>query len=183
MSGFLAALEGRWRPILLTAVFTGLRASELRGLRWEDVDLVKGELHVRQRADRYNQMGRPKSEAGERTVPLTPSVVNMLREHKLASPTKDGLVFPSATGNVLSLVNVVEFGLKPAMIRRPDQAHARRRGSPDRQGWSAGLASQVHRLACAAALLCVVVHQSRRRRRPRPAADSRAKAARAFERS
>jgi integrase len=32
MSRFLAALEGRWRPILLTAVFpTGLRASELRG--------------------------------------------------------------------------------------------------------------------------------------------------------
>ena len=68
----MAVLQGRWRPILQTAVFTGLRASELRGLRWEDVDLVKCELHVRQRADRYNQIGRPKSEAGERTVPLTP---------------------------------------------------------------------------------------------------------------
>jgi integrase len=32
-------LEGRWRPLILTALFTGLRASELRGLRWEDVDL------------------------------------------------------------------------------------------------------------------------------------------------
>ena len=41
----------------------------------------------------------------------------LLREHKLASPTKAGLVFSSATGNVLNLVNVVEFGLKPAMIR------------------------------------------------------------------
>ena len=26
-------LKGRWRPILMTAIFTGLRASELRGLR------------------------------------------------------------------------------------------------------------------------------------------------------
>src|SRR6516165_9948976 len=45
----------RWRPLLLTAIFTGLRASELRGLRWSDVDLKGGELHVRQRADRYGK--------------------------------------------------------------------------------------------------------------------------------
>ena len=50
-------LQGRSRPLLLTAIFTGLRASELRGLRWSDVDLKDGELHVRQRADRYNEMG------------------------------------------------------------------------------------------------------------------------------
>ena len=30
---------GRWRPLLVVAAFTGLRASELRGLRWKDVDL------------------------------------------------------------------------------------------------------------------------------------------------
>src|SRR5262249_50250294 len=30
---FLGALSGRYRPLLLTATFTGLRASELRGLR------------------------------------------------------------------------------------------------------------------------------------------------------
>jgi integrase len=51
----IGELEGRWRPLILTAFFAGLRASELRGLRWEDVDLDKRELHVRQRADRYNK--------------------------------------------------------------------------------------------------------------------------------
>jgi integrase len=40
--------------LLLTAALTGLRASELRGLRWSDVDLKTAELHVRQRAGRYN---------------------------------------------------------------------------------------------------------------------------------
>jgi integrase len=54
----------RWRPLLLTAIFTGLRASELRGLRWPDVDLKRGELHVRQRADRYSTVGLPR-QAGE----------------------------------------------------------------------------------------------------------------------
>ena len=57
----LDVLVGRWRPIILTAIFTGLRASELRGLRWADVDLKRGELHVRQRADRFNAIGQPKS--------------------------------------------------------------------------------------------------------------------------
>jgi integrase len=65
----------RHRVLLLTAIFTGLRASELRGLLWDDVDLKRGELHVRRRADRYGKFGRPKSEAGERTVPLPPMVI------------------------------------------------------------------------------------------------------------
>ena len=44
---------------------------------WERTEeLPKRELHVRQRADRYNRIGPPKSEAGERTVPLTPHVVD-----------------------------------------------------------------------------------------------------------
>jgi len=76
----LAAAKPRWRALLVTAVFSGLRASELRGLRWEDVDLKKSELRVRQRADFYNQIGKPKSRAGSRTIPIGPMVVNTLRE-------------------------------------------------------------------------------------------------------
>ena len=56
----LAAATGRKRAIIITATFTGLRASELRGLRWIDVDLKRGELHVRQRVDRYNHFDAPK---------------------------------------------------------------------------------------------------------------------------
>ena len=108
IKAIVEAAKGRWRPILLTAIFTGLRASELRGLRWADVDLDKRELHVRQRADRYNVMGKPKSESGERTVPLTPIVVNTLREWKLACPKSSlGLVFPTGAGRVENHANIV----------------------------------------------------------------------------
>src|SRR5262245_50072657 len=75
----LAAAPERARPLLVTAALTGLRASELRGLAWNDVDLKRGELHVRQRADRYGVLGRPKSRAGQRTIPLGPMVVNTLK--------------------------------------------------------------------------------------------------------
>ena len=42
----IANAQGRWRPLLITAIFTGLRASELRGLRWEDVDFNANKIHV-----------------------------------------------------------------------------------------------------------------------------------------
>jgi len=36
---------GRWRPLIIAAIFTGMRASELRGLPWRDVDLDAGIIH------------------------------------------------------------------------------------------------------------------------------------------
>lgn len=48
-----AAKDSKRRALLLVVALTGLRASELRGLRWGDVDLNARELHVRQRADRF----------------------------------------------------------------------------------------------------------------------------------
>jgi len=97
--------------------FTGLRASELRGLRWEDVDLKRGEIHVRQRADRYGKIGRTKSEAGERTVPLPPLVVSTLREHRLACPNSAlGLAFPNSKGSIDHRNSIVERGLHPAQV-------------------------------------------------------------------
>jgi integrase len=104
MRAIIGQLHGRWRPLFLTAIFTGLRASELRGLRWQDVDLRAGELHVRQRADRYSEIGAPKSKAGIRTVPLPPLLLNVLREWRLQSPHE--LVFATRNGRVDRLSNI-----------------------------------------------------------------------------
>jgi integrase len=113
----VACLQGRWRPLLLTAIFCGLRASELRGLRWQDIDFAKHEIRVCQRADRYNKIGPPKSEAGSRTVPVPPLVLNALREWRLACPKGDlDLAFPTRIGTVESLGNIVDRGLKPAQV-------------------------------------------------------------------
>jgi integrase len=109
--------KGPWRPLLITAIFTGLRASELRGLRWCDVDLKANELHVRQRADRFNEIGEPKSEAGTRTVPFGKFVSNTLKEWKLACPKGDlDLVFPTGAGGIENLSNIINRGLKPAQV-------------------------------------------------------------------
>jgi integrase len=103
--------------LLLTAIFTGLRISELRGLRWDDVDLKRAELHVRQRADRYNAIGKPKSVAGERVIPLPPMLVSTLRKWRLACPNGElGLVFPAVEGSVESYVNITRHALIPTLV-------------------------------------------------------------------
>lgn len=126
----LGAATGRWRPLLLVASLCGLRASELRGLPWSDVDFKKGELHVRQRADRYNVIGPPKSESGERTVPIPAETLKALREWKLVCPRRDTgrkdakgkaitelyLVFPNGSGHIEQHANIAQRGLAPAWI-------------------------------------------------------------------
>jgi integrase len=152
-------LKDRRRELLLTAIFTGLRSSELRGLRWGDIDLKRAVLHVRQRADRYRQMGRPKSAAGERTIPLPPLLLNTLREWKLACPKSErDLAFCNGHGNPDDWKEIVHDSYRPAQV-------AARGGQRQRAG-------EVRRPARAAAFLRELVHQPARRWRPRTSAQA-----------
>lgn len=133
VKALVAALAGRWRPLLLTVIFSGLRSSELRGLRWQDVDLDGRTLSVRQRADEFRKIGRPKSEAGERTIPIPPIVINALKGWRLAynrpvtgrdndgKPLREDarpghLIFANGTGQGESHANIINRGLVPSMI-------------------------------------------------------------------
>jgi integrase len=114
----IACLTDRRRPLILTAIFTGLRSSELLGLRWADIDLKKGRLQVQQRADRYGKIGPPKSDAGSRDIPLPPFLVNTLREWKLACPKGErDLAFPNIRGGLDHWSSVVMRSFRPAQVR------------------------------------------------------------------
>jgi integrase len=111
IQAILTAAAGRWRPLLITATFTGLRSSELRGLPWGDVDFERRVIHIRQRADQWGEMGAPKSAAGDREIPMSPMVVNALRDWRLACPKgAQALVFPNGKGNVENHANIAERG-------------------------------------------------------------------------
>jgi integrase len=83
---FLASLEGEhYGTALLVSLSTGLRRGEVLGLRWQDVDLEDGTLHVRQtltsvRGQVY--LGPPKTPTSIRDVPLYPAVVSALQAHR-----------------------------------------------------------------------------------------------------
>lgn len=100
--------------MLIVSAVCGLRASELRGLRWQDVNFGAGEIRVCQRADTYNEIGEPKSAAGLRKIPAGPMVINALRQWRLTCPIgEQNLVFPNRSGNVEAHGNIVKRHFKP----------------------------------------------------------------------
>jgi integrase len=117
ISGATARKSRLWRALTLVAIFCGLRASELRGLRWADVDLDGRLINVTQRADASHNIGKLKSKAAYRSLRLSPLVLNALREWKLACPKGDlDLVFPNGLGKVESYANLIDRGFGPIQI-------------------------------------------------------------------
>lgn len=108
-----AASGPRERALLLTLALTGVRSSELRGLRWGDIDLRAGQLRIHQRVDCYGTVGAPKSATSVRSVPLDRGMlIPALKAWKIASPPGD-LVFPFNHHQILRFLRpaVDKYGL------------------------------------------------------------------------
>jgi integrase len=84
----LAATPAQDRAAWTVLVLTGIRRGELRGLRWSDVDLDAGVIHVETGEGFKVTKGRR-----NRKVPCGPTLAAALREHRLATGRRDGLVF------------------------------------------------------------------------------------------
>jgi integrase len=81
-----AKMTNNYIPVLI-AVTTGLRRGEVLALRWQDVDLDKGTLAVRQTLQQTKAglaFKEPKSQKSRRVVALPPILVEELRKHRTA---------------------------------------------------------------------------------------------------
>ena len=82
----LEAAQGhRWEVCAWLAFGCGLRRGEILALRWVDVDLDKGELHVVGNLTRSSAgliVGQPKTDKGTRRVPIPESVVTVLKKRR-----------------------------------------------------------------------------------------------------
>jgi integrase len=77
--------EDRLFPLWRLATMSGLRRGELAGLRWRDVDLAAGLLHVRHTivVVGYRAVAsEPKTAKSRRTIGLDPATVAALRQHR-----------------------------------------------------------------------------------------------------
>lgn len=94
---FLSAARAEPEPVVFalyaTALYTGLRAGELAGLGWSDVDLDRRTIHVRRSYD-----GRTKTRASRRYVPIVDALLPVLRQWR--AQCSSSLVFPNRAGNM-----------------------------------------------------------------------------------
>lgn len=106
------------QPLIMTALLTGMRMSELRGLTWNAVDFQRSVISVTQRADCYCEMGNTKSKSGRREIPMGPGLANVLKDWKVACPKGDlELVFPNGAGNIETHSNIYNRIFKPLMLK------------------------------------------------------------------
>ena len=125
-----AARETQYYCLFYLALYTALRRSELLALRWCDVDLLLGRVHVTRS---LHQLGggeivirSPKSERSRRVVSLPPSAGEVLREHRAGQARQctelrnelkgDDLVFSSLDGKPLRPDTVTHAWVK--LVRR-----------------------------------------------------------------
>jgi integrase len=132
----IASLSGdRLEAVVILTLGTGLRRGEVLGLRWSDVDLDGGLLHLQ---GQYQRMGGTwtrvelKSKTARRTLALPPFVVTALRQQRTrqlterlqagAGWTDYDLVFPSTTGE--PMVGTTLSVLFRRRIQRPEVKRA-----------------------------------------------------------
>lgn len=92
-------LPGRWREIALTALKTGLRMGELRGLSWDDVDWNTRTIIVRHAwCGVKKALVSPKSNK-HRRIPMTNDLYEMLYKKCEIDGLRGSLVFADGSGN------------------------------------------------------------------------------------
>lgn len=134
IQAMLKVLPEPSRTAVLVAALTGLRHSEIRGLRWED--FTGNELRVR-RAVWASYVSETKTPASTAAVPVLPVVRKALKAHRKRSLGE--FIFSGGTGRPLVLMNVTRRDIIPTLAKANVPWH----------GWHAfrrGLASNLNRL-------------------------------------
>jgi integrase len=107
----------RAEAFVSSLLFGGLRMSELRGLPRSDVDVDGCRMTIKQRADRWRQIGKVKTEMSERTVPLPASAMAAIKTWMSAGPGSDeDLLFPNGKGKVEFYQNFYKRLWLPLML-------------------------------------------------------------------
>jgi len=130
VQGLLANLRFRERTLVLLAVTTGLRRSELFALKWKDVDFQGKQICVT-RSIVQNVIGVCKTESSQKPVPAHDDLMKALREWRGQTPyqSSESWVFASPANQ----------GRRPYLAQQIMQRHilpiARKLGIAKRIGW------------------------------------------------
>jgi integrase len=135
IEAMLLKVNGTAKMVILLAACTGLRKSEIRGLRWSDFDTETSTLSVN-RAVWRTHVKSTKSKASKAPVPVVPMLAAKLAEYQTTLPKKQTLIFASSDNTPLDLDNLARRVIIPAL-----------EGHVEWRGWHAfrrGLATFLH---------------------------------------
>jgi integrase len=107
----LSIAEEPWRTLYCILTMEGLRAGEVLGLQWPDIDLERELLHVR-RSAWYGKVQTVKSQASETVLPIPAALTAILKEYQAQwKPNPQGFLFATRNGRPPSSNKVVEYHL------------------------------------------------------------------------
>jgi integrase len=108
----VSTLHEPYKTMVIVAMCTGMRVSEVLALRWEHIDFEAGAMLVQQGVVN-GRIGKVKTEASNDYIPLDPEFAQILRGWK--GDRSSGLVFPShITGRCYHASVIQRQILKPA---------------------------------------------------------------------
>jgi integrase len=101
--GLAESIDDRYRALIYTAAYTGMRWGELAGLRVPHLDLLRETIDVIEALTEVNGLVQsgPTKTGKSRTVSIPRFLIDMLAEHLARFPSKDGFVFASKNGGPL----------------------------------------------------------------------------------
>ena len=130
LSRFLQAIDGKqFRNIFFIDIFSGLRLSEILGLRWDDVDFDYDCIYVRQQLQQKQIKGdfsyflAPPKEGKQRKIILAQNAMQVLR-HQRTKQLEQQLAAGALWDNSLHLVFTNDFG--QPLNRRTVYKHLKR---------------------------------------------------------
>jgi len=128
----LVAVRGdRWEALLATALATGMRQGELLGLKWGDVDLMSGAIHVQRQLQRDGTFAEPKTAKARRMIDLPASSVMIIKEHRRTQNEERLLIGAEWSANDLVFCTHAGKPLSPRNVLRAFKLTLRRAGLPD----------------------------------------------------
>jgi integrase len=111
----IAAAREPYKTMFWLLAMTGMRAGEMLGLQWRDIDFDKGLLNVR-RSAWYGRVQTTKNKNSEAIIPLPgilAATLRAFREQWKSNP--DGFLFVTRNRRPPSSNKVVEYGLWPVL--------------------------------------------------------------------
>lgn len=99
-----AHLDIKTKAFLFTLLYAGIRRGEALSLSWSDIDLSSGSINVckahitKQNTPEIKDV--PKSEAGNRTIPIPATLISVLLEYKKTATSE--YVFPATKNKLMS---------------------------------------------------------------------------------